>query len=95
MAINNETDEIDEFNIDTLADNNNINTEVNTSQAYTLDIMKDIDIGLQKFNLDQKANLDKVTTSSKRQAIILDQQNNDFNVRALARNMLMQSYNDM
>ncbi|CAG8762553.1 3152_t:CDS:2, partial [Cetraspora pellucida] len=57
-AINNKIDEITNF-LNTNNDNHdNLNTEIdiNTSEVYTLNIMNSIDVGLQIFNMDRKAN---------------------------------------
>ncbi|CAG8720745.1 21939_t:CDS:2, partial [Cetraspora pellucida] len=75
------------------ADNDNISTEIDISQIYTLDIIKDIDIGLQMFNIDQRTCEEEVTGSSRRQAIVLEPQRNDFDVESLARNMSIEINN--
>ncbi|CAG8464581.1 1374_t:CDS:2 [Cetraspora pellucida] len=52
-----------------------------------------IDVGLQIFNIDRKAN-DEIIVSPKRQTIILDSQHNDFDIETLARNMSMKIDNN-
>ncbi|CAG8577749.1 2949_t:CDS:2 [Cetraspora pellucida] len=67
--------------------------DINTSEVYTLNIINSIDVRLQIFNIDRKAN-DEIIVSPRRQTIILDSQHNDFDIETLARNMLMEIDNN-
>ncbi|CAG8586308.1 8269_t:CDS:1 [Scutellospora calospora] len=87
MAINNETSRIIELNSNIVADNDNISMEIDTSKVFSLDIMRDIDIESQMFNIDQKVYEDNTEISSKRQTIVLALQHNNFDIETLARNM--------
>ncbi|CAG8732030.1 4321_t:CDS:2, partial [Cetraspora pellucida] len=72
---------------------NLLQINIDASEVYTLNIMNSIDIGLQIFNVDRKAN-DEIIISPRRQTIILDSQHNDFDIETLAKNMSMEIDND-
>ncbi|CAG8507384.1 13143_t:CDS:2 [Cetraspora pellucida] len=86
--------EITNYDVDNISTEiyNKTNEIINfdTSSVYTLNIMKYIDIGLQMFNMDRKANEDEIIVSSKKQTVVLVPQHNDFDVETLANNISME-----
>jgi len=62
-----------------------IDTDVNVSQIYDLNITKDIDIEIQIFNLERKEgeNNEEEEISQRNQPIVLIEQREDFDIEAL------------
>ncbi len=88
MKIGDELEEVTEADFEIFNDEVVINMKLDTSQVYNLDITKEMDLEFQIFNIKQKQNENDQITSQRWQAVVLTSQYDDFDIEALAREII-------
>jgi len=77
-------DELENEDFDIFYDENVVDSIIDMSQIYNLNILLDVDIGSQLFNMERKESEDEViTVRQRRQTVILDQECEDYDIEAL------------
>ncbi|RIA79021.1 hypothetical protein C1645_841768 [Glomus cerebriforme] len=86
MKIGNELEEVTEADFDIFNEENIVNTEIDITRVYSLDITRELDFENQIFDLEQQYEDDQASTSQKMQAVVLAPQHDNFNVETSAPN---------
>ena len=87
MCIGDELEGVTEADFD---DRNAVDMEIDTPQVNCLDIAKVIDLESQIFNMERQQNVDddQITNQRQLQAVLLNSQHDDFDIEALAREII-------
>lgn len=82
MEMGDELEEITEADFDIFNGENIVDTEINTSQVYSLDIAREVNLESQIFNIEQEQH-EVDQTISQRMHVVLTPQHDDFDIEAL------------
>lgn len=75
--------ELENENFNFFYDENVVDSIIDMSQSYSLNVLLDVDIRFQIFNIEWKELEDEVRVYQKRQTVILDQEHEDYDIEAL------------
>lgn len=90
------SDELGEGDYDFLYDENIIDTIIDMSQTYNLNVALDVDIDSHIFNMERKETEDEVIVSSqRRQTVVLDPEREDYDIEALVAREMNDNDNDL
>lgn len=77
------SEELENEDFNFFYDENVVDSIIDMSQSYSLNVLLDVDIGSHIFNMERKEPEDEVRVCQKRQTVILDQEQEDYDIEAL------------